>query len=71
MLYYFFLLQIWKGRENKSSSLNEPVLRLSTQQFSRLLSYVVAATANQNVTTQDLLTNGDVSYVDMFSFYFK
>nr|CAB3256291.1 integrator complex subunit 1 [Phallusia mammillata] len=61
--------KIWQGRENKSTRVNEPVLRLTPGQFCRLLSYIVAATANHK--SGDSLPPDGFSYLELFSVYFS
>ncbi|XP_076816735.1 integrator complex subunit 1-like [Clavelina lepadiformis] len=73
--------KIWQGRENKSTSVSEPVLQLTSSQFYRLLSYVVAATVGQEVNdlTPQLENSAApgkggptrTSYVDLFGIYFS
>ena len=65
-----FSFQIWKGRENKSTSVSEPVLHLTPGQFCRLLSYIVATTVSQRVSDPCAIGTGS-SYLDLFSIYFR
>nr|XP_039270920.1 integrator complex subunit 1-like [Styela clava] len=60
---------IWKGRENKSTSLQEPVFYLNSEQFCRVLSYMVASSTKQASSTLKSGWGG-TSYFELFLVFY-
>lgn len=62
--------KIWKGRENKSNCLQDPVFYLSSVEFCHVLSYMVAASSKQaNVATSKTGWD-DTSYFELLLIFY-
>lgn len=62
--------KIWKGRENKSNCLQDPVFYLSSVEFCHVLKYMVAASSKQVGTPASKTGWDDTSYFELFLIFY-